>query len=94
MTAAKDKPAWAPAEPGPHPERRPLPEGALDVGRDWDGPEQPPKPTRVTIDVETAAGRVKMPARHDPETERAMALEAAGFEVDPATGQYRKASWS
>jgi hypothetical protein len=66
---------------------------AANPGRDWStGPPEPPPP-RVTVDVETEHGTVRAPATRDRATARAMALEQAGWERDPATGEWRKASW-
>jgi hypothetical protein len=55
------------------------------------GPQRGPVP--MTVAVETEGGAYPFPAVHDPETERAMRLEAAGYERDPSTGEYRRGTW-
>jgi hypothetical protein len=57
-------------------------------GRMWaEGP--PRKQTLVNIEVETEHGTVMAPGTIDPEIAQAMRLEAAGYERDPVTGQWR-----
>jgi hypothetical protein len=68
---------------------------AMDARGDmWaEGPDRDRKPPRVMVEVEIEGGTVLAPAFTDAETSRAMRLEAAGYEVDPETGQYRHGTW-
>ena len=62
-------------------------------GRMWAAGPERGKQARVNVEVETEAGTYQAPATIDPETARAMRYEAAGWERDPETGQYRPGSF-